>query len=315
VEIRQFRYFVRIVELGSVTRAAADLFVAQPALSQQISNLEDELKVKLLARSVRGVTPTQAGQVFYRHARAMLRHMERMRSDVLQAGEHPQGEVSLGLPTSAATILAPALIAACASRYPDIRLQITESLSGHLQELVVNGRIEMSLLFEPVQAPPAHKARLAAHMDVRPLLVEQLFLMTAGDSEADAEVSFERAAQYPLVLPGRANVTRQIIDAAFAAQGREPQLVAELDSLATIRAVVAGGVGATIGSTAVPGGTQGLRVQRIVEPELHRRLSLCTFDIVPLGGAALKVIELVEQITAELVDSGAWPGAVRTAGA
>ena len=75
MEIRQLKYFVRIVELGSVSRAAADLFIAQPALSHQISNLEEELKVKLLSRSVRGVSATEAGEVFYRHARAMLRQM------------------------------------------------------------------------------------------------------------------------------------------------------------------------------------------------------------------------------------------------
>lgn len=312
MEFRQLKYFVRIVELGSLSRASADLFIAQPALSHQLANLEDELKVKLLSRSVRGVAATEAGAVFYRHARAMLRQMERMRADVLHAGDHPQGEVSVGLPTSAATILAPALIAACAERFPDIRLQITESLSGHLEELVVNGRIEMSLLFEPAQGDAAApRGKLAGHMDVRPLLLEELVLIRAHQEDAQAEVSLEQAAQYPLVLPGKSNVTRQIIDAAFAAAGLPMRVIAELDSLATIRAVVAGGVGATIGSSSIPGGTHGLAVQRIQSPALQRRLSLCTFDIMPLSSAALRVVELIEEITASLVDAGHWPGAHR----
>lgn len=310
MEIRQLKYFVRIVELGSVSRAAADLFVAQPALSHQISNLEEELKVKLLSRSVRGVTATEAGAVFYRHARAMLRQMERMRADVVHAGGHPQGEVSVGLPTSAATILAPALIAASAQRYPDIKLRITESLSGHLEELVVNGRIEMSLLFEPIRTEEAApKGKLAGHLDVRPLLTEQLYLMSAQREGAPQEVTLEEAAKYSLVLPAKSNVTRQIIDSAFAASGLQMHVIAELDSLATIRAVVAGGVGATIGSSAIPGGTQGLSVQRIVSPALQRRLSLCTFDIMPLSSAALRIVELIEEITVSLVEAGAWPGA------
>lgn len=312
MEIRQFKYFVRIVELGSVSRAAADLFVAQPALSHQIANLEDELKVQLLSRSVRGVTPTEAGEVFYRHARAVLRQIDRVRTDVLHAGEHPQGEVSVGLPTSAATILAPALIATCAARYPDIKLKITESLSGHLQELVVNGRIEMSLLFEAVRTESASpKSKLAGHLEVRPLLVEQLFLMTTARDDAVPEVTLEEASRHHLVLPANTNVTRQIIDTAFTTAGHEMRVIAELDSLATIRAVVAGGVGATIGSPAIPGGTQGLCVQRIVAPELQRRLSLCTFDIMPLSSAALRIVEIIEEITPELVDAGKWPGATR----
>jgi DNA-binding transcriptional LysR family regulator len=310
MEIRQLKYFVRIVELGSVSRAAADLFIAQPALSHQMANLEEELKVKLLSRSVRGVSATEAGEVFYRHARAMLRQMERMRTDVQHAGDYPQGLVSVGLPSSAATLLAPSLIAEAAAKYPDIQLQITESLSGHLEELVVNGRIEMSLLFEPL-APDTGTARqkVSSHLDVRPLLIEDLFLMSAqGVGDGDT-VSLAQAAPCALALPGRSNVTRQIIDAAFQAAGHEMRVLAELDSLATIRAVVASGVGATIGSAAIPGGTAGLRVQRITEPALQRRLSLCTFDIVPLSSAAHRIVELITEVTHRRVEAGQWPGA------
>ena len=310
MEIRQLKYFVRIVELGSVSRAAADLFIAQPALSHQISNLEDELKVKLLSRSVRGVSATEAGEVFYRHARAMLRQMDRMRTDVQHAGDYPQGLVSVGLPSSAATLLAPPLIAEAAAKYPDIQLQITESLSGHLEELVVNGRIEMSLLFDPL-APDTGSSRrkVSSHLDVRPLLVEDLFLLSphgVGDGE---DVSLAQAASCALALPGRSNVTRQIIDAAFQSAGLDMRVIAELDSLATIRAVVASGVAATIGSASIPGGTAGLRVQRVTDPALQRRLSLCTFDIVPLSSAAHRIVELISEVTARLVDAGQWPGA------
>ena len=310
MEIRQLKYFVRIVELGSVSRAAADLFIAQPALSHQMANLEDELKVKLLSRSVRGVSATEAGEVFYRHARAMLRQMDRMRTDVQHAGDDPQGLVSVGLPSSAATLLAPSLIAEAAARYPDIQLQITESLSGHLEELVVNGRIEMSLLFEPL-APDTGTARqkVSSHLDVRPLLIEDLFLMSAHGVGVGDEVSLAQAAPCALALPGRSNVTRQIIDAAFQAAGHEMRVLAELDSLATSRAVGASGVGATIGSAAMPGGTAGLRVQRITEPALQRRLSLCTFDIVPLSSAAHRIVELITEVTHRLVEAGQWPGA------
>ena len=317
MELRQLKYFVRIVELGSVSRAAVDLFIAQPALSNQIANLEEELKVKLMARSVRGVTATEAGHVFYRHARAVLRQIERMRTDVQHAGEHPQGLVSVGMPTSAANILAPALISAARLRYPDIQLQITESLSGHLEELVVNGRIEMSLLFERQDAdgPAAGKTlstglgKASGHLDIRPLLVEELFLLTARrQSHDEGEITLAEAARYPLVMPGRANMTRQIVDAAFHSAGLPVTLLAELDSLSTIKSVVAGGVGATILSSPAPHGAEGLQARRIVDPVLARRVSLCTFAILPLSAAAQRIVELICETTRSLVASGTWQG-------
>lgn len=315
MELRQLKYFVRIIELGSVSRAAADLFIAQPALSHQISNLEEELKVKLMARSVRGVTATEAGNVFYRHARAVLRQIERMRTDVQHAGDHPQGLVSVGMPTSAATILAPALIAGARVRYPDIQLQITESLSGHLQELVVNGRIEMSLLFERPDSDNARErigqAKASGHLDVRPLLQEELFLLTAsGQAGGDTDISLAQAAQYPLVMPGRANVTRQIVNTAFQHAGHTMTLLAELDSLATIKSVVASGVGATILSSSSLQGSEGLIARRIVEPVLTRKVVLCTFDIVPLSTAAQRIADLIVEISETLVASGKWQGAL-----
>lgn len=315
MELRQLKYFVRIIELGSVSRAAADLFIAQPALSHQISNLEEELKVKLMARSVRGVTATEAGNVFYRHARAVLRQIERMRTDVQHAGDHPQGLVSVGMPTSAATILAPALIAGARARYPDIQLQITESLSGHLQELVVNGRIEMSLLFERPDSDNARErigqAKTSGHLDVRPLLQEELFLLTASEQAGgDTDISLAQAAQYPLVMPGRANVTRQIVNTAFQDAGHTMTLLAELDSLATIKSVVASGVGATILSSSALHGSEGLIARRIVEPVLTRKVVLCTFDIVPLSTAAQRIADLIIEISGTLVSSGKWQGAL-----
>src|SRR5690606_36587690 len=128
MELRQLRYFIRIVELGSVSRAAKDLYIAQPALSAQISKLEDELGVKVLSRSVRGVTMTQAGESLYLHSQAVLRQIERLRHDVVNVGSRPAGPVSIGVPTSAANVLAGPLISAVQDRYPDIQLRIVESL-------------------------------------------------------------------------------------------------------------------------------------------------------------------------------------------
>ncbi|MES2184571.1 MAG: LysR substrate-binding domain-containing protein [Pseudomonadota bacterium] len=314
MELRQLRYFVRIVELGGLSRAAADLYIAQPALSQQLANLEAELGVRLLNRSARGVTPTEAGNTLYRHAQAAMRLVDRIRTDVQHAGDSPAGVVSLGMPTSVANILAAPLVAAVRTTLPDVRLQITESLSGHLAEQVATGRIEMTLLFERHDANDRAVTlrKQSPHLDVRPLLVEELFLLTAGDGPFGAPVTLAEAAAWPLILPGRVNATRQIIDEAFAQAGLRVDVVAELDSLATIKSVVAGGHGATILSASALAGASpvaGVVARRITDSTLSRLVSLCTYDIGALSSAAVRVSELVLQVGMALVHDGTWVGA------
>lgn len=314
MELRQLRYFVRIVELEGLSRAAADLFIAQPALSQQIANLESELGVRLLNRSTKGVTPTDAGKVLYRHAQAMLRLTARIKADVQHVGESPAGEVSVGMPTSVANILAAPLVAAVRSTLPDVRLQITESLSGHLAEQVATGRLELALLFErfdtteQVSRPPRHPS----HLDVNPMLVEELFMLTAGSGLMGEPVTLADAATRPFILPGRANATRQIVEEAFSLANLQINVVAELDSLAIIKSVVASGHGATILSAAALSGASsrsGVIACRIADSSLSRVVSLYTYDIGALSAAAQRVSNLILEVGRALVADGTWIGA------
>jgi len=316
MELRQLKYFVRIVELGSLSRAAKDLFIAQPALSAQIMNLEKELDVRLLARSVRGVAPTEAGQALYLHAQAVLRQIERLRHDV--QGPTPSGPVSIGMPTSAANVLAGPLIAAVGERFPDVRLKIVESLSGHLYELAANGRLELSLLFEPhPESAPGEPVDDALHHGGAhlPLVDEDLCLIHApqdGDTPQRGDISVADAAAFRLALPAHANITRRLIDRAFDKAGVKMDLLAELDSLSTIQSIVTKGQAATILSPAAfigPGALSGLSVRRIVDPPLVRRLSLYSSEVVGLGAAADQVALLIPELAHALVDSGTWEGA------
>jgi LysR family nitrogen assimilation transcriptional regulator len=305
MELRQLKYFVRIVELGSLSRAAEALYVAQPALSQQISRLEADLQVKLLTRSVRGVSPTEAGAVFYQNAQVVLRQIERIRENVKHAAGHPQGKVSIGMPTSVAYLLAAPLMLAVKSRYPDIHLQITESLSGHLEELVANGRIEMSILFD--------RNRKSDHMHLLPLLDEELYLVTAvGSGNGADEVSLEEAVGESFVLPGAANATRQIIDELFARRGLSLRMMAEMDSLSTIASVVSAGIGATITTLSAISNvsdTLQLRARRLQDANAVRRVSLCSYESVSLNTAAQVIFNLIPEVVGELVGAGLWEGA------
>ncbi|MCY1211659.1 HTH-type transcriptional regulator GltC [compost metagenome] len=316
MELRQLRYFLRIVELGSMSKAAKDLYIAQPALSSQITNLESELGVRLLARSVRGVSPTRAGDALYLHAQAVLRQIERLKYDVANTNALPGGPVSVGLPTSAANVLAGPLIAAVQQRYPDIQLRIVESLSGHLQELVATGRLEISLLFEAAPGTRSLPKEIPRTANVQwiPLIDEDLYLlaMPSGGPGEPPAASLEEAARIPLVLPGKANVTRQIIERRFADVGLAPSVMMELDSLSTIQSIVESGQAATILSLSAlvgAGVREKLSVRPVDEPPLRRRLSLCNSDVLGMGAAAEVIGALIPELVRDLVASGRWAGA------
>ncbi|MBL8584977.1 MAG: LysR family transcriptional regulator, partial [Rhizobiaceae bacterium] len=108
MELRQLRYLIAIIDYGSFSKASGQLNVAQPALSQQIANLEIELAKPLLVRSARGVSPTDAGLRLYRQAQVILAHVEQAKTDVLTTdfAEQFVGQVSVGLPTSTSTMVA-----------------------------------------------------------------------------------------------------------------------------------------------------------------------------------------------------------------
>lgn len=316
MEFRQLKYFVRIVELSSFSKAAQDLFIAQPALSNQISNLEKELKTQLLSRSVRGVIPTDAGKTLYRHAQAIIRQLEHLKHEVQNESANPKGLVSIGIPTSVSNVLASPLIAVTQEMFPEIKLQIVESLSGHLEELVSNGRIEMSLLFDnPLTTSPKSEKTAGFSLVRTPILEEELFLQTTTPilgKNTKKTVSMVATSKLNFVLPGKSNSTRQLIDYAFEKAGINLKVITELDSLSTIQAVVEDGLGATILSlSAFVGNRKNCKshAYSIQDANLKRTVSLCTSNTIALSMAAQCIAKLVPEIASKLVENERWAGA------
>ena len=145
MELRQLRYFVRIVETGSMGRAALDLNIGVSALSQQIARLENELAIRLLQRTSRGVTPTSAGLAFYSQAQLALRHAD----DAILAAREARlsGHVSVGMAPSTASVLGVPFINAMRESYPDVRLQAVSARNDALEAGLLGGELDMALLF------------------------------------------------------------------------------------------------------------------------------------------------------------------------
>lgn len=322
MDIRQLRAFVAIVDLGSLTRAAASLHVAQPALSQRMTRLEAELKTPLLLRSPQGVRPTEAGKALYRHARTVLRQLEEARAEVqLGAAVGATGPVAVGLPTTVAAMLAAPLLRLVRERHPGIRLQLFESMSGYLAELLANGRLDLVMLYRDVETP---------NVAVAPLLHEDLFVMGAlpaaeasarpsdgadsgtGDDGAGATCPVAALAGVPLVLPSGSQGLRLLVERAFARAGAEaPNVVADIDSLPLLLGAALDGLACTVlpwsALAALPAGVT-LSHRRLVEPEVARPVSLCQLASAARTAAVEAVRDLLVTLARERVAAGTWRG-------
>lgn len=303
MELRQLRYFVRVVELGSMGRAAVALGVGTSALSQQISRLEGELATRLLRRTSTGVMPTEAGAAFLPPAQLALRHAD----EAMRAAREARlsGQVSVGMPPSTASILGLAFLAEMRARYPAIRVRLVETLSGNLSALVDRRQLDLAILFQ---------AERERRWSVSPLLEESLFLIARAELPGlprGATARLAAVACLPLILPSAQHGLRALVDAAAAHAGVTLDVVAEIDGLALLMDAVRAGLGATVQpGAAVAREGDGHLVRIELADTLARRpnflVSLSDDELAPAGLAARVVLE---QVTRQLVETGRWPGA------
>ena len=219
VETRRLEYFLKIIELGSISRAAAQFKIAQPALSQQLAVLEAEMHAKLVTRSVRGVSPTQAGLALYRHAQVLVRHLEQAQAEVSQLSGAASTPVSIGLPLSTACMMSMPLLEEVRRRHSNIRLQLLEDFSGSLADMMLTNTLDLAVLFE-------NKQTEGFKMD--PLWIEELFLVVPSQSRVSDPIPIRELARMDLVLPSGKNGSRLVLEAALEQIGIEPRIIAEL---------------------------------------------------------------------------------------
>ncbi len=232
VDSRRLRYFVQIVDSGSITRAAAISGVAQPALSQQLAILENELKVKLLDRSVSGVTPTSAGRVLYARAQSILRQVDDLHEAVHREVQPLSGTVIVGIPPTMLARFGLPLIEKVCAQHPEIRLQIREEGSLVLQELLVNGKIELAITAATPEGVVTGEQ----------VFTEAIVLAHAPSIPLPENPTLAELAQLPWVMPRRPNAIRMLIDGAFAARNLTPRIVVEIDSLHSVMEIVRRGL-------------------------------------------------------------------------
>ncbi len=308
MDVKQLKYFVHVAELGSFSKASAFLSIAQPALSRQVRNLEGELGATLLYRNGRGVSVTESGDQLLRHAKAILEQMERARSEVAAVEGEPQGAVILGMPPTVSQVLVTPLIKHFRGHYPQISLKVVEGFSGHVHEWLVQGRLDVALLYN------APKTR---HLITEELLVEELFLISppaAHESGAET-VRLAELSDLPLILPSRPHGLRLLVDTVAADADVALAVDVELDALSAIKELVEDGAGYTIlpyASVHREVAEGRLAARRIFGPPISRSLLLASSTQQPISAAARAVMQQIKGQVRDLVDTGNWLGTTQT---
>ncbi|AOW46828.1 LysR substrate-binding domain-containing protein [Acetobacter ascendens] len=307
MDIRRLQAFVKIIDIGSISRAADILNIAQPALSQQLASLETAFKQKLLIRSKMGVTPTAAGLELYRHAQTMIKQLDRAMTEVSSGGGPLVGKVSVGLsPYSSGSTLSLALLKEVRAKLPGIILHLTESFDDIYSGMVMTGRLDMAII---------HGAGPIKGVNFTPLMKENFFLVAPEDSvfagRGSAPVKLSELTEVPLLLPPDYNFVRKHINTAFARKQIKPHIVAEVEALLTLQDAVAAGIGFTIlpwsvaSKIIVPGKS---RVYELCSPVIQEDVSLCVPESIPETEAGVAVRNILIALAKSMVMSQNWPG-------
>lgn len=302
------RYYLAIVDNGTLSAAAAQLGVSQPTLSQQLARLECYLGQRLLLRTPGGVVVTEAGRTFYRHARILAAQVERAEAELGSVGEDMSDRVSLGLATcGAAASLALPVLRRLRAEHKSIRLRLNDNFAGTLSEFIMTGRIDLALAY--TTAPMAGVNR-------RDLFTEELVVVAPRTllpaRRRGATLPITELREIPTVMLSPVHLLRTVIERTCARAGFEPRVVAEIDSLRALLAAVAGGLGATVLPWAALGtvldAAPDLVIHRLGPEPLEVTVSLCTSAQLPTTPPIGLVSDVVAQLVQDRLASGAWSG-------
>lgn len=230
--VRSVRYLKAIADHGSFTRAAAVLHVSQPALSQQIRELEERMGVQLLDRGGRTVRPTDVCEAYLRHVRRALDELEVGGRAIRDVQDLSSGALRLGFTPSFAIYLLGPLIRRYRDRFPGIVLTITEMAQVEIERALGTDALDLGLAFSDVLAEdvewlPLHTERLS-------LIVGQRHPAANGEPEMDAAA----LAAEPLALLGPSFATRAMVDRYLRRNGVHPNVAVEANSIAAIVEIV-----------------------------------------------------------------------------
>ncbi|PDW01881.1 LysR family transcriptional regulator [Candidatus Viridilinea mediisalina] len=267
MELRHLRYFEAVARHSHVTRAAAELHIAQPALSKQISQLEQELGLPLFDRVGRNVRLTEAGEALLPHARAVMSQVEAARAEIAERIGLRKGRVSIGAPPTVGSQLLPRLLAKFNQHYSGIELRLHEAGVQTLLELLETGLTDVAVVTLPVED---------SHLTVAPLFNEEMIVVVwSSHPFAQQEtVRFSDLADQPWVLSPNNYELREATLHACEQAGFKPRVVLAGGETETLLRFVAAGLGIALVPRLAVQGQHDLVPLRVVDQNLCRALGL-----------------------------------------
>jgi len=304
MDIRALTYFRSVAELGSFSKAARTLRVAQPAISRQVQKLEDELGLPLMIRSGGGIELTEAGALLFERARLMLQQMEQTRHDVMAQSASPSGVVAVGVPAAAGAFIMPGVLETARQQFPRITLKVIEGIGRPLHERLVDRRLTVGLIYDPL---PHNELVCSA------LVIERIHLFGAMDSICARSRAFtvEDLDDLPLILPTRPHNVRVLLEDAAAELGFRLRVVYEVDSLAVLRALVRQGAGygvLTAGSVLDDMHHSQLVSRPIETAGMSLTLSIVSRMEHQRSRSVVEIVRCIRSVTRSLIEQRQWPG-------
>ena len=304
MELSQLRTLIHVAELGSLSKAADRLHIAQPALSRQVRMLEEELGFALFTRHGRGMVLSEQGQDVLKHAMRVLAEIEEIRATAAPADAPLTGEVAIGLPPTVADIISVSLADAFGKAHPKARLRLVSAYTGYLLDWLHRGEVDVAVLYDP---------RTARSLRSHPLLLENLFLIgppEAGFSTVRA-VSFRSLAGKRLLLPSIKHGLRTIVERCAEETGITLEVGIEADSYAALKDLVRNGHGWTILPLApihADIGAGVLTAAPLIDPVPVRRLVLAYPADRPASRLARFAGQTIADIVKARVEQAVWVG-------
>ncbi|ALJ16386.1 LysR family transcriptional regulator [Sphingopyxis macrogoltabida] len=239
MELRHLRHFVALAHAKNFHRAAANLNLAQPALSVSIRKFEEELGVQLVIRHSRGVTLTPEGEVTATQAQDILRRADEVRAFASQVSQGVRGRLAIGFVASATFSLIPSIVAIFRKRFPDVKLRLRETTHVEITRSLLNGELDIGIIRTPLSVRPG--------VELIPLTADNMVLAIPKDHPfaSQTRVEMEDLKDEPLILYSRSGTSslRTLIDLNFSALGITPTVVEEVAHLHTMIALVESGLG------------------------------------------------------------------------
>ena len=300
MDLKKLDYFVHVADLRSFTKAASVLSIAQSALSHQVRQLETELDQPLLYRNGRGVTPTEAGRRLLAHARGILTQVRRARDELSETRDAIVGHVTFGMPSSVARLLTVPLIKSFHNSFPKGSLGIVEALSAPIVEWLVEGRVDIGLVYNPAPLPS---------IEIRPLQQQELYLISSTAAPKNRQrksVPLHDLPRYPLIIPSRSNANRILVDSQLARLGLKPRIEFEIDGIASILDIVHEGYGHAVlplNSLRGYGFGRTFTTTPIVKPKLSIQLSLITSAERPTTPLAKETFSLIQKTASRVLSA------------